>query len=192
MAGIDPQVPKRIIKELAESSPHESKWSDDLKILLNPSVESKPLHLPMSGQIKLRKNKDFEYFWALDKGGDKPYHERVDQLRAVGFQYATTDDVEMMIQDTVKEKNEIRNGDRRLMKVAKQRWAEIRKSQMMDAIRLTSPKEGWRDENRNVMRTENLTPGIRTMLTDDAVVADLKNKSNESNTSTVKGANDNG
>jgi hypothetical protein len=190
MGGIDPNVPKRIVREIAENSPHESKWSEDLKILLNPSIEAKPLHLPQSGQIRLRKNKDFEYFWALDRGGDKPFHERVDQLRAVGFQFATVEDVEMMIEDTVKEKNEIRNGDRRLMKVAKQRWAEIRKSQMMDAIRLTSPRDhGFIDPSRNVMRTDSLTPGIKTMLTDDAVVADIKNRSDAQNTSTTKGAN---
>jgi hypothetical protein len=186
MGGVDPNVPKRILKDIAENAPHESKWSDDLQILLNPSIEAKPAHMPLSGQIKLRKNKDFEYFWAFDRNGNNPSHERVDGLRHIGFQYATTDDVEMMMPSTVLDKNEIRNGDRRLMKVNRQRWAEIRKSQMMDAIRLTSPREhGFVDPNRAVMRTESLTPGIKTMLTDDAVVSDLKNRATPENTSTV-------
>lgn len=162
-------VPNAFRKNYLESNPsYRPGQNEEADALLNPSISAKPLHVPMAGQIAKRLNTEVEFFWAFDRNGQSPFHTRVEQLRAVGFEYATTKDAEMAVADTVQSETEIRNGDRRLMKVSKRRWLEIRKSQQLASILAMNPKGKVQGEDGTVMGTANLIPGIKTTVQDEA------------------------
>jgi len=143
-----------------------SAMNDELRDLMNASISARPLHLPESGRIKTIHNTEFVYFLAFDRCGSNARHERVEQLRAAGWQYATTRDVEMFSKDNVKNENEIRSGDRRLMKLPKQRWAEIRKAQNLAALEQINPRR----PNSGAMGLGNMTPGMPYSFADDAAI----------------------
>jgi hypothetical protein len=142
--GIDPQVPDSLLDQILGRKGHDpiprAAWNEELQDLLNPSISARPLHVPESGRIKTIKNNEYHYFLAFDRCGSDPRHERVEALRGAGWEYATTDDVEMYSKDNVKQSNEIRSGDRRLMKIPKQRWREIRKDQNLKALAYINPR----------------------------------------------------
>jgi len=175
---IDPAVPPSVVKQVfarpEDGGIPQSQWSEELRDLMNPSISARPLHLPESGRIKTVKNKEFVYFLAFDRNGSDPRHERVEQLRAAGWDYATTDDVDMFSADNVKQPNEIRSGDRRLMKIPMQRWKEIRKAQNLAALEQINPRR----PNAGPMGVGNMTPGMKHYLGDEesirasAVVSD--------------------
>jgi hypothetical protein len=161
----DPAVPKHVIKQLLQtdgSGIPPSQWNDELRDLLSPSIQARPLHLPESGRIKTVKNKEFVYYLAFDRCGSNPNHERVENLRGAGWEYATTDDVEMHCADNVKQQNEIRSGDRRLMKIPVQRWKEIRKAQNLAALDMINPRR----PSAGPMGAASMTPGMRTEVVD--------------------------
>ena len=177
MAG---ELPKSFVDQFREASPsYRPGLNEETDALFNPSIVAKPLHVPMSGQILKRLNPEMEFFWTFDRNGQSPYHERVERLRAVGFEFATTDDVKMAVEDTVKGRvkrqdgkefsNEIRNGDLRLMKVPKRRWLEIRKSQMLQAIMMTNARGKVMGEEGTIMTAQAMTPGVRTTLVDEPI-----------------------
>ena len=164
MPQFDPAVPPNVIKQITgQDGIHPSQWNDELKDLLNPSISARPLHLPQSTRIKETKNKEFHYHWAFDRCGATPNHDRVERLRGAGWDYATTADVEMFSADTVKQKNEIRIGDLRLMKIPLMRWREIRKAQNLAALEQINPR---RRNNSGPMTFENMSPEIRTYDSD--------------------------
>lgn len=174
MPPIDPQIPKPIVKQVLEDhGQNPSMWPEELQDLMNPSVAARTLSPPISGQIQKRMNRECEYYWAYDRCGQNPNHERVEQLRYMGFEYATTRDVQMYVEDTVKGRDkdgfsdEIRSGDRRLMKCPKQLWREFRKSQNLRAISQTYPQ--GRGDDGTPMSLGNLTPGMRTYVSDEPV-----------------------
>ncbi len=171
--AIDPSLPKSFVNNYLEANPsYRPGQNEEVDALFNPSISATPLHVPMAGQIRKRLNSEVEFFWAFDRDGQNPRHERVEQLRSVGFDFATTDDVEMAVESTVLGKNEkgfsneIRNGDRRLLKIAKRRWLEIRKSQLLQAIMMTNPRGKVMGEDGTVMGVGNLIPGVRTTVVD--------------------------
>lgn len=171
--AVDPLLPQGWLKNFFEANPgYRPGQNEEVDALFNPSITAKPLHVPMAGQIRKRLNSEAEFFWAFDRNGQNPYHERVEQLRSVGFEYATTKDVVMAVESTVLGKNnegfsnEIRNGDRRLMKIPKRRWLEIRKSQILQAIMMTNPRGKVMGEDRTVMSVGNLIPGVKTTVTE--------------------------
>jgi hypothetical protein len=140
-------LPKKLVQQLFEDHGRDTgQWNQELQDLVDASISAKQLNPPISGQIKLRKNRDFEYFWAKDVCGEKADHSRVEELRAVGFDFATTKDVDMATNDTVKGRdakgftNEIRSGDRRLLKVPMMIWRELRKAQNVRAINTAYPQ----------------------------------------------------
>jgi len=161
---IDPAVPPAVVKQImGPDGIPQAQWNDELKDLFNPSISARPLHLPESGRIKTIKNKEYMYFLAFDRNGSDARHERVEQLRAAGWDYATTDDVEMHSKDNVKQQNEIRSGDRRLMKIPMQRWREIRKAQNLAALDQINPRR----QSSGPMGIENMTPGMAHYMGDD-------------------------
>jgi hypothetical protein len=163
MPRFDPAVPPNVIKQITgQDGIPESQWNEELRDLLSPSIEARPLHLPESGRIKTVHNKQFVYYLARDIGGSNPNHDRVEQLRGQGFEFATTDDVEMYSAADVKTKNEIRSGDRRLMKCPVQRWKEIRKAQNLAALEMINPRRA----SRGPMGVATNTPGMRTDIVD--------------------------
>jgi len=101
MADFDPSVPQSFIKGLRDSETSINA-SDELKDLLNPSISARQMSPPISGTIKKRLNREYEYFWARDRNGQDADHSRVEQLRGDGWEYATTKDVQMTTEDTVK------------------------------------------------------------------------------------------
>ena len=167
---IDSQVPSAVVKQVFEDhGSDQSKWSEDLKALMSPSIVARPLHMPSMMRIKRRLNTDFEYFAARDREGTNPNHERVGELKSLGFDFATTDDVEMENSASVKSKSEIRSGDLVLMKVPKQIWYGIRKQQQLDAIRLTKRA----DPSRSVLMSSSHIPGVRTELAGEQDLASI-------------------
>jgi hypothetical protein len=161
----DPAIPPNVIKQLlGPDGIHPSQWNEELQDLLSPSISARPLHVPESGRIKTVKNKEYHYFLARDRCGSNPNHERVEQLRAAGWDYATTDDVEMFSTENVKQKNEIRSGDRRLMKIPVQRWKEIRKAQNLAALEQINPRR----PNSGPMSLASMTPGMEHYYASDA------------------------
>lgn len=162
------ELPRSFVQNFRDSNPtYRPGQNEETDALFNPSITAKPLHVPMSGQIKKRLNSDMEFFWAFDRNGQSPYHERCERLRSVGFEYATTKDVEMAVSDTVKDEGEIRNGDLRLMKVPKRRWLEIRKSHLLQAINMTNPRGKVMGEDGTIMGVNQLIPGVRTEVMDN-------------------------
>jgi hypothetical protein len=160
----DPAIPPNVIKQLlGPDGIHPSQWNDELRDLLSPSITARPLHLPEATRIKETKNKEFHYHWAYDRCGSDPRHDRVERLRGAGWDYATTEDVEMFSAATVKQKNEIRIGDLRLMKIPLMRWREIRKSQNLAALEQINPR---RLNNSGPMTLANMTPGMEHYMGD--------------------------
>jgi hypothetical protein len=163
MTQFDPAVPPNVIKQiLGPDGIHPSQWNEELRDLLSPSIAARPLHLPESGRIKTVKNKQYVYYLARDLCGTNPDHQRVEQLRAAGFDYATTKDVEMFSADNVKQENEIRSGDRRLMKCPIERWKEIRKAQNLSALDMINPRR----QSSGPMGIGNMSPELNTQIID--------------------------
>jgi hypothetical protein len=200
-------LPRSFIDQFRESNPgYRPGQNEETDALFNPSIEAKPLHIPQAGRIAKRLNSEVEFFWAFDRNGQNPYHERVERLRAVGFEFASTKDVQMAVEDVVKGKNqegfsnEIRNGDLRLMKVPKRRWLEIRKTHMLQAIMMMNPRGKVMGDDGTVMGVGSLIPGVRTSVTDEPIediraravvsdaAADLRDKQVRGNASIVPAA----
>jgi hypothetical protein len=170
------ELPSSFIQQFREAAPsYRPGQNEETDALFNSSITAKPLHVPMAGQIQKRLNPEMEFFWAFDRNGQNPYHERVERLRAVGFEFATTKDVQMAVEDTIQGRddkgfsNEIRNGDRRLMKVPKRRWLEIRKSHQLQAIQMMNPRGKAMGDDGTVMGVQQLIPGVRTTVTDEPI-----------------------
>lgn len=177
------QLPPSFLAQVRESG-YRPGMNEEADALFNPSITARPLHVPMTGQILKRLNPETEFFWAFDRNGQSPNHERVERLRSVGFEYATTDDCLMAVEDVVKGRdkakpskdgkgfsNEIRNGDLRLMKVPKRRWLEIRKSQMLQAIMMSNPRGKAMGDDGAVMSAQSLVPGVQTQVTEEPIEA---------------------
>ena len=199
MAEFDSSLPKSVVQKIREDFPIPSTWNEELAALVNPSIRAEPLHAPLTGMIKKRLNNEFEYYWAYDKCGQNPNHERVEQLRAAGFDFASTSDVQMYSEDNIRgaDKNgfssEIRSGDRRLMKIRKERWHQIRKAQLMQAINMTTPRRLAYAEDRSMMSAASLVPGVRSETVDEGSIdgirakAVLSNAAEELATGNIKG-----
>lgn len=186
-------LPPKLFQQLIEDhGKNIEAWPSELQDLVNPSISAKQLNPPLSGQIDTRLNREYEYFWAKDICGQNPDHSRVEELRYVGFEFATTDDVKMCSEDTVKGRdankksrdgkgfsNEIRSGDRRLMKVPMQKWREMRKAANLRAIQMAYPQGYGHDGTP--MSTASLTPGMRTYMGSDKDVEAMRGNAVVSN-----------
>jgi|ERR1700685_537674 len=166
MSEQDPQIALSISQLIGPDGIPPSAMNDELRDLMNPSITARPLHLPESGRIKTILNNEFVYYLAFDRCGSNARHDRVEQLRAAGWQFATTKDVEMFSKDNVKSPMEIRSGDRRLMKIPKQRWQEIRKAQNLAALEQINPRR----PNSGAMGLGNMTPSMPYAFAEDATV----------------------
>jgi hypothetical protein len=160
-------IPPKLVEQLIEDHGRNTAlWPSELQDLVDPSISAKQLNPPLSGQIERRLNRNFEYFWAKDVCGANPDHTRVEELRYVGWDFATTEDVRMCSEETVKGRdkkgfsNEIRSGDRRLMKIPMQKWREMRKSQNVQALQMAYPQVYSSDGKP--MTARNLIPGVNT------------------------------
>jgi hypothetical protein len=143
----NPIIPKQIIQQLREQlGPDTRTWPEEMQDLIDPRVEAHDLGAPMSGKIAKFINTDYYYYWAgPDIGGANPNHERVESMRWAGWDYATTKDVQMCSETCVLGRNkdgfsnELRSGDRRLMKLPMKLRRQQRKSQNTMAIMMAYP-----------------------------------------------------
>lgn len=164
-------IPKGLLDQLREANPNVQSWSEEARALLNPSISARPMHLPQAGAIKRIINKDYKYKMVRDKLGQNPNHERVEQLKAEGWEFATTKDVEMASQATVKSENEIRNGDLILMKVPMKRYLEIEKDRLERSVGMAY---GTREDGPVMSNAQ--VPGIRSTMTGDESVDGIRSK----------------
>lgn len=116
--------------------------SPEAAILLDKSIVARPLMAPEVASIHV-KNTEYYYRWVnrLHSNG-----QRYMQHRAMGFENATTDDVDVLVGDIVENKEEIRTGDVILMKILYERWAQHAKRNMQVAetlqrVRGVHPKD---------------------------------------------------
>lgn len=175
-------IPRQMLQQFFEDHGKDvSKWPSELQDLMNPNIEARQLNPPLSGSIEKRLNREFEYFWAKDVCGQTPDHSRVEELRYMGWQYATTKDVKMCSADTIKGadkdgfSDEIRSGDRRLMKIPMQRWKEMRKAQNLAAFQMAYPQPFGGDGRP--MTLDQLTPGMNTYFADQEKIDKVKQAS---------------
>jgi hypothetical protein len=190
--AFDSQVPKRVLKDVISEQPNRGKWSEDLSILLDPNIVARPLSIPSVGAIKI-KNQDFKYHWVRLKMGPNADTSRYMQLKALGFQNATPEDVDVVNADIIEGKTEIRSGDRILMKAPPDIYNGLKKQYMLDAINQTSRaargqyqevNPGLRmSQQENVMRTGDYA---QTSQVPDIDIARMMAKSSPANTSVVE------
>jgi hypothetical protein len=169
-------IPKKLMQQLLEEhgrNPQE--WNQELQDLINPTIEARDIAPPLSGRIEKILNTDYHYHWAFDRCGSTPDHDRVESLRYAGWEFASTDDVRMCAESTVIGRKqgrpskdgkgfseEIRSGDRRLMKLAMGKWRSLRKAQNIAAYQMAYPQPF--DAKGKAMTAENLIPGMPTRM----------------------------
>lgn len=186
-------VPPKVIEQLYSDHGKDYRgWNQELQDLFDPTISARQMNPPLSGKIDVRKNTHFQYRWAKDVCGSNPDHTRVEELRAVGWEFADTNDVKMANDFTVRNRrkgdnfsNEIRNGDLRLMKIPMQRWREMRKSENVAAYQMAYP-QAFGTTGRK-MSTENIENPLQSMnvqypelrnklVTSPSDLADFENK----------------
>jgi hypothetical protein len=186
-------LPKKLLEQVRNDfGKNPALWPEELRDLINPTIEARSIAPPESGKVEKFINTDYHYYWAKDICGQTPNHERVAALRWAGWDYASTDDVQMCSEDTVvgrsKDKkskdgkgwsDEIRSGDRRLMKIPMRRWKESRKAQNIAALQLAYPQPYG--ENGNPMTAENLIPGLHSGELDANAIEHARSSSIVSN-----------
>lgn len=177
-------VPKKVMESIiTDHGKNFKEWNQELQDLFDPTISARQLNPPLSGTIKTRKNTAFHYHWAADKCGQNADHSRVEEMRAIGWDFADTNDVEMANDFTVRNRrkgepngfsNEIRNGDLRLMKIPMQRWREKRKSENVAAYQMAYPQAFG--ATGKAMSTESLAPGLKNELVTGAGLSDFENR----------------
>jgi hypothetical protein len=207
-------LPAKIREQLvADFGKNTNAWPEELRDLINPSVEARSIAPPESGKVEKFLNTDYHYHWAKDICGQNPWHERVEGLRWAGWSYATTDDVQMCSEDAVQGRSkdrkskdgkgfsdEIRSGDRRLMKCPMSIWRASRKAQNIAAFQLAYPqpfaevaydREGVGDRSvapsfTGKPMSSNLIPGVNTEMMNEEQISDARSKAKPGNSVTVQ------
>ena len=141
---IDRSLPARILQIVREEQPYREKWSEDLKILLDPNIKARSVELPMVGTFKVR-NPDYRYYWVRLKRGANPDSSRYQQVKAWGFENASawdekenpTGDVQIVVADLGNSWTEIFSGDRILMKAPREVYDAFIRQHMLDSVRMT-------------------------------------------------------
>lgn len=188
------QLPPKLLEQVRNDfGKNPAAWPEELRDIVNPSIEARDIAPPLSGTIKQFINTDYHYHWAgPDRGGTNEEHSRVESLLASGWTFATTDDVSMAAEDTVrgrsKEKkskdgkgwtDEIRSGDRRLMKCPMAMWRASRKAQNIAALQLAYGRPY--DASGRPMTAANLIPGFPSGELDGSQIDETRNSSIVSN-----------
>lgn len=186
-------LPKALQRDLIEThGPDINAWPEELRDLIDSSITARSISPPISGKVEKILNTDYHYHWAEDRNGQTPFHDRVQGLRWAGWEYATTDDVMMASEDTVVGRNEkktskdgkgfsdeIRSGDRRLMKISMRKWRESRKAQNLAAYQLAYPQPFGMDGKP--MSAQNLIPGMKSVELDPEAITSERRRANPMN-----------
>lgn len=198
--GTSYNLPKALQRQLIEDHGRDiNAWPEELRDLIDSSITARNISPPISGKVETILNTDYHYHWAEDRDGANPFHERVQGLKWAGWDFATTDDVKMATDDTVmgrdekrKSKdgkgfsNEIRSGDRRLMKIPMKKWRESRKAQNIAAYQLAYPQPFTMDGKP--MLGQNLIPGFNSEMMDPAAITSERRRANSGNSVLAQGA----
>lgn len=168
-----------------------SKWNQELRDLFDTTIEPELVSTPISGKVDKFLNTDYHYYWAFDRAERR---ERVEELRFAGWEFATTNDVRMCAESSVhgrrKDKDskdggegfsdEIRSGDRRLMKLPMNIWRRHKKAQLLAAYQQSYPQaylettkigpDGKPVAVGRAMDAASLIPGLKTEIMDPAAI----------------------
>jgi hypothetical protein len=189
-------IPRKLLETIVENNGTDpSKWNQELRDLFDTTIEPELVSTPISGKIDKFFNTDYHYFFAFDYAGR---HERVEEMRFAGWEFATTNDVKMCTESSVvarkKDKpskdggegfsDEIRSGDRRLMKLPMNIWRKHKKAQLMAAFQQSYP-QAFGNSGRP-MEAASLIPGFKTELMDPAAIAETRRQANPSNSVMAK------
>lgn len=117
------------LSDLTRSQGSSNKRTIEADILFDKSIVAKPLNAPEVASIHV-KNVEYYYRWVNYKHSNGQVYA---QRKAMGFENATTADVEVLVGDTVATENEIRCGDVILMKIPFGLWASHVKRNMQTA-----------------------------------------------------------
>jgi hypothetical protein len=183
-------VPAKIMENIVEGNGNDpSKWNQELRDLFDTTIEPELVSSPISGKVDKFLNTDFHYYWAFDRA---ERHERVEELRFAGWDFATTNDVKMCAESSVvgrkrdKESkdggegfsDEIRSGDRRLMKLPMNIWRKNKKAQLIAGFQATAPDA--------FMKAGALPSRYKTTVMDSAAFDETRRKANRSNSVMAK------
>lgn len=187
-------IPPKLLQQIIEDHGRDpAKWPLELQDIFDTNVVARPLNAPVSGIIKIKKNTNFHYHWAKDICGSQPNHERVEELKAMGWDFADTNDVVMFNEFTVKNRkggkndgfsNEIRNGDLRLMKCPMALWRQKRKAENVAAFQMAYPQAYG--TTGKPMTADELTPGLKTEMVTGAELGDFERHFRPENTSVLQ------
>jgi len=193
MPNVGNIVPPKLLEQIyADHGRDWTKWPEELRDIFDPSIAATPIAPPSSGKIKTTKETGFHYHWAKDVCGSTPDHTRVEELRSVGWDYATTDDVVMYNEFTVKNRrngkpdgfsNEIRNGDLRLMKVPMALWRAKRKAENTSAYQMAYPQVFG--TTGKPMTAGELTPGLKTEMVTGENLPEFESRFKPENSATM-------
>jgi hypothetical protein len=191
--GTHPVVPSKLREQLIEDhGKNPNAWPEELRDLIDPSISVESVSPPMSGKIEKFIDTTYHYHWAgPDRDGQSPTHERVESLRYAGWEFATSRDVQMCSKnclvgaDDTGFTEEIRSGDRRLMKLPMAKWRSLRKAQNMAAIQMAYPQQ---NAEGHPMTSAMSNLQARTYIGEEVDVEALRARSNDSNTSMTQEA----
>lgn len=192
--GTHSVIPKQLMKNLVDEHGKDvSRWPQELQDLIDPSIIAVNIAPPLTGKVDAFLNTDYQYYWAYDMCGATPNHDRVESMRWAGWEYATTDDVRMCSEATIKGRNpkrsskdggigwsdEIRSGDRRLMKLPMRLYRAARKAQNTAAFQMAYPTPFG--ATGQPMSAANLVPGLRSEMLSDEEIEKTRRNANPSN-----------
>jgi len=176
---------------IADHGKDAKKWPQALQDLFDPTVPALSLAPPQAGRVKTHKNPNVHCHWAKDLCGEHADHSRVEGLKAVGWDFATTADVDMANEFVVKNRNgkgfsnEIRNGDLRLMKVPMMLWRQHEKAHLINSYQMTYPQAYG--VTGKAMKAQDVAPGLRNeIITDPDELAAFESRFRPENTSVAK------
>lgn len=197
------QISKTLMKHLVEEHGKNIKaWPSELQDLIDPSISAVSVSPPISGKVEKFINTNYHYHWAYDLEGQTPNHDRVESMRWAGWEFATTDDVKMCSESAVvgrksgKESKDggkgwsdnIRSGDRRMMKLPMHLWRQTKKAQNMAAYQMAYPQP-FAEASPGVgkpMSAETFIPGFKSEMMDDEQISEARRKATPANSVTVQ------
>jgi hypothetical protein len=158
-------LPRSWQTKLREEQPDPSKWNKELTVLMDSSIEARPLHMPTNSDVRL-KDSSMVIYRVRRKNGTNGDQTRYMELRAAGYTPVTIDDLENPQDLTAHisaDKTEITEGvDLVWMKAKKEIHYGAMKFHNQRALQMTSPERIKAQDS--VMRSVPLSPEDRAAL----------------------------
>jgi hypothetical protein len=152
-------------QRLREEQPDPTKWNRELVVLMDNSIEARPLHLPSSSKVKL-KDSSYVIYRVRRKQGPGGDQTRYMELKAAGYSNVTLDDIENPEDLTAHvnaDQTEITEGiDLVWMKAKKEIHYGSMKANLVSSLNHTNPPRGNAQEF--LMRSTPLSSDERGAL----------------------------